>query len=282
MKYGLFILLLCTLACKEAVLNDLSEKKAASALIELHQHGITAKKVRSAAGWSVLVDTANVAMASAALSRRGFLRTEVKEESSSRLLLSRSERALYTQRAISARLEETLETLPEVYDAKVNLNLASQDSLLLQDSSNHSSASAVLIVGARFALSEESLRRIIRGAAAIENSRIEILLVEDVRFDGLYPTASAPAAQSQTPQEDAKSKGLVQVLNGVPQAHRYGIAAASALLFGVVCIFFSRRRSRAAFSERMKTASEQELHTEIEAETQGIFQTMRQRNEVMQ
>lgn len=276
MRVFFFTLLLFSIGCKEVLLQDLAQKEATIALFNLHYAGISANKSRTTSGWSILVDNEQIPQATVVLTRAGLLRqkrTSVLAQQK-RFLLSRSERAHIMELSIASRIEETLEALPGVLDARVHLFLHMQESISLKDPKRSASASAVLVVTSGLSVSKESITQIIQGAASIPSAKIEVVLVLDERFNEKAPISSP----LQTFQNASKTH-LTFSLNS---ERLYYIIAGMLGLFSAVVILIAKKRRRKQFVERMKLVENQDGELDNFPKGTGLFSSLEQKEEVIQ
>lgn len=263
-------LLLGSVACQESLLQEVNQREATLAVFNLDRAGIPAQKRMTGSGWQVLVERKHLPQATAVLTTTGLLKPKVENAPASRsLLLSQSERDHWLEVATAERIEETLETLPGVLEARVHLFRQGQSVLRQGKPPSRTSASAVLIVADPFSLATEAIARIIQGAVAIEPANIEVVVVKDSRF-------AAPKAAEELPSTMPPERGSLAF---DPQARS---VLASVLLLGTALALLAvllhlRSVRRNAFRAKLRAASgvpkqQRDLDSELMTHRQAISQ----------
>ena len=178
----IFVFLILSLnGCGEVILHDLDELKANRVSVLLSDNGITSEKVRAGKFWSVRVSNGHVSKALKALEEnRIFARSLEREiESSQSLLQTKEEREHLFERKRARSIEQTLETLSHVLEARVHLNLAQEDETSLAHTPKIVSGSVLLVVEQDAEFDTESPRKLLAGAVGIEGEKI-LIAVERV------------------------------------------------------------------------------------------------------
>ncbi|GEM_PF-2995830 len=178
------LILFCSLmlsGCQEVILHELNEGQANRALVILAREGLPAEKLREGAGWSIAVAKDKVTASLDVLEESRGLKelTERQSSSNSSLVQSREERQQQVEKELAERLEQTLESFPDVLEARVHLNLQSAKLSSLIAEKPKQSAS-VLILGRQGSVIEIApIQRLISGASGVIDSAVTVLVKEN-------------------------------------------------------------------------------------------------------
>lgn len=196
------VLLLCLLGtlvcgCKEEILHDLSEMRANQVLLILERAQISAEKIRSGKDWVVRVPDGQAMEALSLIdeSRLMVRDLERNKDQSRGLMQSREDRAQANERELAWDLENTLERMPGVREAKVHLSIESDSPLAKVKTRPPSSASVLLVVAKEDAAVVEKAKQLIAGAAGLPATQVSVVLtkIEEVAKRSLVPASRTGA-----------------------------------------------------------------------------------------
>ena len=174
----LLILLLSVTGCDETILHDLDELEANSVRVVLSRAGIDAKKVREGTSWSIAVEAETATRALAQVDESRVLKRSLRKvsEQSKSLIQTREERKHFLERQLAWNLEDTLETLPSVLEARVHLFLTSEDQLTLRSKQPKQSASILIISERPEEVDRDHVKQLISGAAGVKPETVSVLV----------------------------------------------------------------------------------------------------------
>jgi type III secretion protein J len=256
-RLALLVTLLVFLsACKEQIVHNLSEAEANRYLTKLQEIHIDASKVRQAdARWAIAVESESALAAVKYLEEARLFREQRSAHDKSALVSSREDQRFQYERAISIEIENTLNGIEGVLDARVHLNLPQVDPIFGQPLPGAKGSGSVLMI-TRGALgsSKEEIAALVSGASGIEQARISVLVSNTATLNRL-PTA-APLVSVATPlsipsQMHAYSVNFYQIGSGL---------AALVLIF--LALWFRRSRSPQLPRWPQKTAATGSLRGE--------------------
>lgn len=213
----LVMLLLGLASCKETLLHNLDERQANQIKVSLARVGIASEKVFDGTSWAIQVAAENETKALATLEENRLLKRNLEDglETSQSLIPSREERARAVERQVSIQLEQTLERLPYVLEARVHLSLAVPNRVELEDKGNSGTASILLIVTPstieQQLFHEEKIKKLVAGASGVDVNRVTVVveLGEEA--------ARLPSPPVLTAKSDARSSALGQKLLSRPR-----------------------------------------------------------------
>ena len=194
------LILFCSLmlsGCQEVILHELNEGQANRALVILAREGLPAEKLREGAGWSIAVAKDKVTASLDVLEESRGLKelTERQSSSNSSLVQSREERQQQVEKELAERLEQTLESFPDVLEARVHLNLQSAKLSSLIAEKPKQSAS-VLILGRQGSVIEIApIQRLISGASGVIDSAVTVLVKENKQNSSVQSRKVTPRAK---------------------------------------------------------------------------------------
>ena len=173
-----FVVLLAFTACEEKILHDLDELQVNQVRVVLARAGIEATKVREGALWSVSVAAAEATRALTHLEESRVLKKNLRkfDDESSSLIQSREERTHFLERKLSWGLEQTLERIPVVLEARVHLYLEPGEKLALLPEKKRQSASVLIVSTEEGAIDVESVKELVAGASGIESASVTVVL----------------------------------------------------------------------------------------------------------
>jgi type III secretion protein J len=235
--------------CEEQILHDLEESQANRVRVLLGREGISAAKVRESGGWSISVASSAAAPALALLEDLR-VRTRVaapQPQSSQSLLQSKEERRQAAERALAWEIEQTLERLPGILEARVHLNRGRDESSLLPREPPVQSASVLLIAQAHAPVEGAQARTLVAGAAGLKQEEVNVLVAQRSSAAAEERIARGNAERGTPSAERARS-----AWTGLPWL-RIGIASVFSVLIAAAA-FLGRRGSKAV--QRLKPAGQ--------------------------
>lgn len=195
------LLLVCSAGCKETVLHGIDESRANQLSILLDQIGIASSKHASGPNWDLRVARSDLGPALRAIENsrmltRGENRHKPQESS---FIPSDNQQLQAAERQLSWSIEETLERIPGVVEAKVHLwlNKPTQFGLSAQDNSARS-ASALLLTEPTAALNLVELKLLLAGATGAPQNAISIVTYPiNVRIDATQSTSASNTGRTE-------------------------------------------------------------------------------------
>jgi type III secretory pathway lipoprotein EscJ len=192
--------LLTLTSCKEVILHDLSETKANKVCVILNEYKITADKVKAGNNWNIQTPTKDVFNALRILDKSRFLKRDslkIKAESKG-FMASKDERQKALERELAMNLEETLEAIPEILEARLHFYFSAPNDFDLLLEPKQKSASVLLVVNSQVDANDDNLKTIvtqlISGAAGVEERGINIIVAKDfIDNDNFIWTAKTSA-----------------------------------------------------------------------------------------
>lgn len=191
----LLMALLLISGCREVILHDLDEQQANQVIVLLGKRGIESTKARDGASWNVEVRRVAAAEALQAVEEGRIIRRDLKSlgEQSRSLVPQREEREYFRERKLAWSLEQTLERLPGILEARVHLHLAPLDTLEIRKGAIKESASVLLVTCEGAKVNEELVREIILGAAGVARTGTAVIVVRGAAAQ----TSSPPVPQKK-------------------------------------------------------------------------------------
>ncbi|MDR2337653.1 MAG: hypothetical protein LBE20_03260 [Deltaproteobacteria bacterium] len=177
--------LLTLTSCKEVILHDLSETKANKVCVILNEYKITADKVKAGNNWNIQVPIKDVFSALRILDKSRFLkRDSLKTKTENKgFMVSKDERQKALERELAMNLEETLEAIPEILEARIHFYFSAPNDFDLLLEPKQKSASVLLVVNSQVDTNDDNLKSIviqlISGAAGVEEQGINIIVAKD-------------------------------------------------------------------------------------------------------
>jgi len=173
----LVILLLVLCSCKETILHDVTEVHANRIKVALAQEGIDSQKSRSGNAWNIVVDAEEATRALTVLEKSRVVRPgpTLKASNSSSLVQSKEEREYDIERKLAWTIEQTLERLPYVLEARVHLNLRSQSTLPTIRSKEKETASVLLVSDKKELIDTGAVRKLVSGASGVAAASVSVL-----------------------------------------------------------------------------------------------------------
>ena len=233
-RLAVLLLFATVLGCKETVLHSLDESRANQISILLERAGIDCNKRPSGSNWDLQVASADASQALQVIDRsriltRGQSRFKVQDSS---FLPDDNQQLQASERQLAWSIEETLERIPGVVEAKVHLwlNKPPQLGLKAQDSAARS-VSALLLTEADVDLNNaDDIKILLRGATGAPTEAISV--VARTILQGSDSKLILPRTSSDATGSNLGMNGLV--------------AAASLLLLVAVLLaaWIRKRRSR--------------------------------------
>ncbi len=184
-------------ACDEEILHDLDELQANSVRVALAKAGIEAWKEQRGSSWSVGVSSPDVTTALSLLDSKRVIRRPRHAPSSSSLIQSREERTYFVERTLSTGLEQTLERIPGMLEARVHIKLAEKPSYSQSKKKRGGSASVLLIQSTSVDTDLQAVKELVAGASGLSEASIAVVTV--VENPKLEPTSPEPAEQNTQP-----------------------------------------------------------------------------------
>jgi len=209
----LFVLLVT--GCEEAILHDLSEDVANRVKVELSHSGVEANKVREASGWAIKVSSSEVNSALKIIKKRRIIKTSNSDplDSSSTLIKSKEERVHSIERQLSVDIQQTLQVIPGVLEARVHLHSDQNESLLNSQTQRRNSASVLLVVDESYSEEEHAVQRLVSGAAGIALDKVSVIVSADVQATGLENVSEAISHGAALKLEKPSSSNISSVLS---------------------------------------------------------------------
>ena len=185
-RWCLFLALLCA-GCRETILHDLDELQANRVLVALAEVQIDAEKVREGTTWSIAVTRDQSMKALSHLERSRTVKpSELRSaQQGNSMMLNREERLQILERQLATNIEQTLERLPAVLEARVHLYLEHQDPLQVTTSIKKESASVLLITASASQINRDQVAQLVAGASGIPAASVAVF-------------TEAPSSQSTT------------------------------------------------------------------------------------
>lgn len=164
-------------ACREEILHELDELKANQVQLVLKRKGIDSRKSKASGGlWNIDVPSTQVLNSLSELERsRVVLRDLARFKGFDlNLLSSREERRQASEQKSAWSIEQTLEKISGVLEARVHLELPLESDP--PQKLKPGSASVLLVVDEKLELEESKLKTLIAGAAGISAESIGLFL----------------------------------------------------------------------------------------------------------
>lgn len=208
---ALALALLLLSGCREEILHDLDELRANQVRLVLERAGVPAEKRRSGALWNVRVDAAHVAKALATIDASRILVRDLTRftEQGSGLVPSRGERVRAEERERARGLEQTLERMPGVLEARVHLTGGGDEPFRPLKENENRSGSVFLVTETELPEIVERARQLVAGGAGISNERVAIITsLAGGDLSRSAPTTATPIERSESPALPPVGAGL--------------------------------------------------------------------------
>ena len=172
------IFLLSFGACKESIVNDLSESNANQIILSLSEAAIFASKEKIADSWSVKVGKEDVNKALKSLNDNRVLeRLSWKPQKiETSLIAGRDERHAALESMKTSRLEESIRSLPTVLEVHVHLTLGKRNGLFFDVETSRGSASVLVISLEPSSINPQQIKALVAGATGIELKDVSLLV----------------------------------------------------------------------------------------------------------
>lgn len=241
----LISLILTTAACREKIVHNLSEREANRLLTRLDQIDIHSKRIKQPDGrWALAVTSSEVLRALKHLSDTKLLREPVVFQENTTMLSSREERNFRFERALSREIEYTLESMSGVLQARVHLNLVTEDPFLGKNKTTASGSAAVLIITDKnLELTGEHISRLVAGASGVKTDQISVLVTKHAVDFSKEQLINKSSSQKQ-PLSSNRTRGLKKYLPTrihallLSQKSLFLQIAASLLVLGLGVLYF--------------------------------------------
>ena len=209
MKAALFavmmLFVLLQTSCKEVIMHNLDEAQANKVSIILHEYSIEAEKIKSGNNWNIQVDAAQAFSALQILDKNRFLKrlSSKTKEHKNGLMVSREERQRWIEREQAFNLEETLEAVPEILEARIHFYFNQPNDFDSISKFSQRTASVLLVTGGKNKSAnkpeviKELAVKLISGATGIQESAISIVVASESTFN----LASKQVVHSLMPPE---------------------------------------------------------------------------------
>ncbi|MFN8389857.1 MAG: hypothetical protein U0136_06175 [Bdellovibrionota bacterium] len=231
--------------CREEILHDLDELHANQVQLVLNHAGIESEKVRSGALWNVTVSRSRSAGALSSLEQSRVLWRDLSrfKEQSGGFIQSREERARESERQVSWTMEQTLERLPGVLEARVQLEIADQ-SADLSAAHQPRSGSVLLVVNELKAPDVHEVKQLVAGGTGLSPEAISVVVAQP-------PKEARPMLR----HEGGESPPLTESRGGERKwelAVRLGLLGSVGMVFVLLLAWLRLRRRKKA--ERLRPA----------------------------
>lgn len=196
------------LACNEEILHDLDELQANSVRVALAKAGIESWKEQRGSAWSVGVAGPDVTAALSLLDSKRIVRRPRHAPSSSSLVQTREERTYFVERTLSSGLEQTLERIPGMLEARVHIKYPQKSSYSQSRKAEAGSASVLLIQGKQVDTDLQAVKELVAGASGLPRESIAVVTVfENPKSNAQPSIADAAHLPVQEPQHSLSAKG---------------------------------------------------------------------------
>lgn len=251
MCWGSLVLCLAFSGCREEILHDLSEGQANQVRVVLAQEHIPAEKFREGKLWSISVRNGDVTRALAGLEASRVLRRELQRsvEAGSSLMQSPEERFQHLERNTAWNLEQTLERMPLVLEARVHLSLQREVLGDAMFSDQKSTASVLIISATPERVDETEVQRLVAGASGLSAPGVTVVVAKantDLvpATSSFLPSIEAAPAESQRSESTPPKSGQTGNGTPVPTAPKsspswpsWETVPSALKLGGAVCVF---------------------------------------------
>lgn len=246
------ILLLACCGCKETLLHDLDEIHANKVRLILAEGGITPYKKKEGQTWSIQVDASEITRALRLLDQSRVLKPEDVSlaQRSSSLVLSREERSQILERQLALTIEQTLERMPGVLEARVHLHRESKGIFPSEAGESLGEGSVLLVTTDALAVDEASIKALVGRASGITPNSIAITLTKTVTKHVAAPQVVAPSEDLQkvtTVQKQGETQitetFLVNIKSALKAKQQMLLIFAACIVLGVILLKLLRVKS---------------------------------------
>ncbi len=248
------VVLLClsVCGCTEQILHDLTEAEANRIVSRLQGAELTAQKVLQSDGrWAISLPERQASAGLRYLEDHRVVSSQRSDNFSfakGGLIPSREEQRFRYERALAAAIEESLQAVKGVLEARVHLNLPQSDSIFGERGEKVLGSSAVLLlVDDRFNTEERDIARLVAGAAGLQVERISVLRsvtnAVSVRLTSAEPVQTVTAvAQSAETSVHSANPHTQEEKKSQRYRFEYGVIALG--VSGIIVLLNSIRRRR--------------------------------------
>lgn len=235
LRTALLVLCVTACGCQEQILHDLSESEANRIVSRLHSAELSAEKVVQSDGrWAISLPERQASKGLRYLEEHRVVssqRSDTFAFAKGGLIPSREEQRFRYERALAAAIEESLQAVKGVLEARVHLNLPPSEGFAAQRGEKTPGSSAVLLlVDERFNTQDSDVARLVAGAAGLQVERISVL--RSVTGSVVLQNVTAELA-TQAPLVPVHDEPRSEVLHGSSYRAEY-----SAIALGIVGIVF--------------------------------------------
>ncbi len=196
----LLILAFCflgILGCGEEILHDLDELQANRVRVALAKVGIEAWKEQRGTAWVVGVSSSEVGAALSLLdSKRVVRKANNSHASSTSLIQSKEERRYFIERSLSRGLEQTLERIPGVLEARVHIKMLHGSRQSSSQRPVSGSASVLLIQAQSVEIAPNAIKELVAGASGLSREVIAVVSVIESEEEEVVVEESAVDAET--------------------------------------------------------------------------------------
>lgn len=248
--------------CKEQILHNLSEAEANRIVSRLHAAELAAEKVVQSDGrWAISLPEREASEALRYLEDRRVVSSQRDDTfgfTKGGLIPSREEQRFRYERSIAAAIEESLQAVKGVLEARVHLNLPQSESFFGERGERVSGSSAVLLlVDEHFDTEDRDIARLVAGAAGLQVERISVLrsVTSPVALSLTSSVTKgddvSPAVAVEPGNGEGVGEGEVARLR-VSYRPEYGVLLLAGLAILLVLVKIRRRRGIGGILSRQK------------------------------
>lgn len=241
-------LALLTSGCDEQILHDLSEQDANKVLSRLSTGKLGAKKVAQSDGrWAISVSRDAIVPALSYLDTHRILSPRSSLTSSpgkGSFVPSREEQWFRYERSVAVSIEDSLNAMSGVLEARVHLNLPETDPLFGTRKQDAGSGSVLLVVDGRYLAKDEEVSGLVSGAAGIPATRVTVLKSQAQMTTPPHQTAQHLLRDTEAISLGPQRKGRFSI-----EPRQVGVVSAALAACAVIgWMVFRLRRKRVTFS----------------------------------
>ncbi len=176
-KIIFFVFLLFLSSCKEALIHDLTELRANRVIVALADSGVKAYKKQQSGKWNVEVESNDITKALKVLEENRLLKRDLDRSSlkESSIIQTKEERRIYLERELAWGIENTLEAIPDVLEARVHLCMNLSSNLNIGEEKKAESASVLIVHRDGAKIEDRQIKQIVSGAVGIERENITVI-----------------------------------------------------------------------------------------------------------
>lgn len=241
-RRGALVCLVALAGCnRESIVHDLTERDANRLVTELHGEGIDAvRKPQSDGRYALEVEQSRVVGALHFLQANRLVReVNAVKTGGGAFGATREDRRFHYERSISRELEETLERIPGIREARVHLNIPVAESIFDRGADVPAPTASVLVVAsAKAEVDREALARLVAGAAGLGAPRVTVIVEK----------ADAPLERKEIitaphPQKPSALPALMQM--GALKVSQRWVVVTCLLCLGVLLLGYGFRVPKA-------------------------------------